>query len=71
MDYKGPPSKRMLRQAQFKDQHFEEDKADIVFKYLTRDVVTKMEIIQKIKYTEKPQERLESCGFLIALWCEC
>jgi serine/threonine-protein kinase PRP4 len=52
MDYKGAPSKKMLRQAQFKDQHFEEEQSNVIFKYLTKDVVTKEEIIQKIKYTE-------------------
>ena len=47
------PSKKLLKHCQFFDQHFETDKADIVFKYVTKDVCTKQEIIQKIRY-DKP-----------------
>jgi hypothetical protein len=47
------PSKKLLKHCQFFDQHFEADKADIVFKYVTKDVCTKQEIIQKIRY-DKP-----------------
>jgi len=57
MDYKGLPSKKLLKRCQFFDQHFEEDKADIVFKYLTKDVCTKQEIIQKIRY-DKPSKSI-------------
>jgi serine/threonine protein kinase len=56
-DYKGLPSKKLLKRCQFFDQHFEEDKADIVFKYLTKDVCTKQEIIQKIRY-DKPSKSI-------------
>lgn len=47
----------MLRQAQFKEQHFEEEKGNLVFKYLTKDLVTKQEIIQKITY-DKPNKSI-------------
>ncbi|EKX39685.1 hypothetical protein GUITHDRAFT_76197 [Guillardia theta CCMP2712] len=60
MDYKGIPSKKLLKRCQFFDQHFEEDKADIFFKYLTRDLVTKQEIIQKIRYDRPNKKILES-----------
>jgi hypothetical protein len=56
-DYKGAPPKKMLKQAQFKDQHFEEDRTNLVFKYLTKDIVTKQEIIQKITY-DKPNKSI-------------
>jgi hypothetical protein len=51
------PSKRLLKRGQFFDQHFEEDKADIIFKYLTKDVVTKQEIIQKMRF-DKPNKNI-------------
>ena len=51
------PSKKMLKKAQFFDQHFEEEKLNVVFKYLTKDPVTKMEIIQKIRY-DKPSKSI-------------
>jgi len=57
MDYKGLPSKKLLKRCTFFEQHFEEDKADIVFKYLTKDVVTKQEIIQKMRY-DKPNKNI-------------
>jgi len=57
LDYKGMPSKKLLKKCQFFDQHFEEDKADIIFKYLTKDVCTKQEIIQKIRY-DKPNKNI-------------
>jgi len=53
LDFKGMPSKKMLRKAQFFDQHFEEEKGNVLFKYLTKDVVTKQEVIHKMR-CDKP-----------------
>ena len=49
----GAPNKRFLKKGQFYDQHFEEEKGQVVFKWLTQDKVTKAEIIDK-KIYDKP-----------------
>ncbi len=49
----GAPSKKFLKKGQFFDQHFEEEKGQIVFKWITQDKVTKAEIIEK-KIYDKP-----------------
>ena len=49
----GAPNKRFLKKGQFFDQHFEEEKGQVVFKWLTQDKVTKAEIIEK-KIYDKP-----------------
>jgi hypothetical protein len=51
------PSKKLLKKCQFFDQHFEEDKADIIFKFLTKDICTKNEIIQKMR-CDKPTKTI-------------
>ena len=43
----------MLKKGQFFDQHFEEEKGQVVFKWITQDKVTKAEIIEK-KIYDKP-----------------
>ena len=49
----GAPNKKFLRKGQFFDQHFEEEKGQVVFKWITQDKVTKAEIIEK-KIYDKP-----------------
>jgi hypothetical protein len=51
------PSKKLLKKCTFFDQHFEEEKADVIFKYLTKDVCTKQEIIQKMRF-DKPNKNI-------------
>ena len=51
------PSKKLLKRCTFFDQHFEEEKAEIIFKYLTKDVCTKQEIIEKKRF-DKPNKNI-------------
>ena len=58
-DYKGLPAKRVLRKGAFMDQHFKEEKGNMIFMHQTKDVCTKNDIIVNIRYDRPTKSILE------------